>query len=34
MGKLSEYMKERLEHPSFTTKQIKQIVIDHHRKKK
>ena len=33
MGRISEYMKERLEHPSFTTRQIKQIVKDHHKKK-
>jgi hypothetical protein len=34
MGKkLSAYQKERREHPKFTSKQIRQIVADHKKKK-
>lgn len=33
MKKTSEYLKEKKEHPSFTNKQVMQIVKDHKKKK-
>jgi hypothetical protein len=30
---IKEYKKERLEHPSFSAKQIQTVVRDHHRRK-